>query len=205
MATDFENIVLKIENQKKMDYANTVIIQFLKDEFKMNAYIPYSDNNRLRKTMGRFVHTVRRSMINGKSIERLLTYKIEYNTKFLAVADYEQVAAVGKHEALHYAMCVLGRPASDGHPYFEGLLKKYNLPSHTDGRTITSAMEMYLSKREETPNHFAICPKCNSLVAEWLRKPNLEVLKRKTTTCCHVRPQYIGRLSREAVEKAYPK
>lgn len=192
MATD---IVVHVENEKKMAYANVELTKFLKKEFNLSVNMPYKINNRLKTSLGRFCCTQRRTMINGKYVTKIQSYYIEYNGKFLQCADYEEVAAIGKHEALHYATRVLGLPCTDGQPGFERLLKKYNLPSSTDKRTVERAANLYSQEVDKQPRHFAKCSACNDLVAEWLRKPNLENLNRQVTTCCNAKPIYLGKVA----------
>lgn len=188
----------KIENKQKMDYAAQEIKKFLHKEFGMQADIPYSENGRLRVAMGRLLYFTRKDPRTLKTA--YYDFKIEYNSKFLLAATKEQVAAVGKHEALHYALMTQGKPFKDGSVLFEALLAKYNLPSHQDNRTITSAAVKATQTVRDKPHYYAMCPKCKMIVGEWKNVPNVFRFSRATTKCCHVSPEFLGKMSKSDID-----
>lgn len=95
--------------------------QFLQDNYNLRLTIPIKQNNRLRRTMGRY-----KAFSTGEpSVIEIAGYTLQY-------ADKNILLGVLKHELIHYALHMLDKPYSDGHPYFENELKKHNAPStHT--------------------------------------------------------------------------
>src|SRR5690606_16736069 len=93
--------------------------KFLKENYNMELIVPLKINGRLRKTFGRFVYYPNRA----KSVE-LSKYLIE-NNEPVVVLD------VLRHELVHYALFMLDKPFSDGHPVFESELKKLGVVSQS--------------------------------------------------------------------------
>ncbi|MER2008825.1 MAG: SprT-like domain-containing protein [Psychrobacillus sp.] len=104
---------------RKFD-VKTIEIQ-LKDMceyFVQNAYgveldIPVLINNRLKRSLGRFIEKA------GKA------YRIEFSGMLLTNGTEEQIMSVLKHECIHYALFKLGRNHRDGQEDFENELLKY--------------------------------------------------------------------------------
>lgn len=191
--------VKNAEHQAKMDYAHKEIGKFLKQEFGLdNVNIPYSKNNRLKIAMGRLLYDVMAD--SGTRKKTYINHRIEYNGKFLEVATKEQVAAVGKHEALHYALMIAGKPFNDGTVLFEALLAKYNLPSHQNNRTIQSASTAVMNQRKVKPKYYAVCPKCKKMVGQWSNVPNVFKFSRSITNCCKVTPHFLGKMTLKELE-----
>lgn len=109
-----------IQKEKKDLYNLTSFAKdFLKENYNINIDIPIKINNRLKRSMGRLI-------INGmsrhpESIE-LAGFLLEYGTNSVIVDTL-------KHELIHYACFVLGKPYRDGDAYFENELIKHNTTS----------------------------------------------------------------------------
>lgn len=186
--------------QEKMDLAGIEIHKFLRKEFQITDTIPYKVNNRLRVSMGRICFKVQSSYSRfdgGRVGSKIVSAHIEYHGKFLEQATLNEVIAVGKHEALHYACKKLGKPYADGSDYFESQLKKYNLPSQKDLRSIKDTTLEVTKKYREQPKHYIECMDCGELVAVRKRTPSDSLLTKYKTNCCKARLYYTGRLELE--------
>jgi predicted SprT family Zn-dependent metalloprotease len=135
--------------------------------------------------------------LSGK-MTRLLGY-VQYNPSThkptlmkiatrLVNGDYkeETIDSVLLHETCHWALMMLDKPHSDGHPYFEAELRKIGASST---RTIKNAGE----------NHTFKCTCCNTIITLPARKANNLIPKLNApynypvTKCCRARLQYIGK------------
>lgn len=123
--------------------------KFLRENYQINLDIPLTLNARMRRTCGWFRFT--RSGI-AKCIE-LNKYFVE-NNEPVVVLD------VLRHELVHYALFVEGKPNKDGHPVFENELKRLNIVSQ-------STINKYTIDSKPTNISVYKCKKCNQ---EYKRK-----------------------------------
>ena len=90
--------------------------KFLKENYGLELRIPIFRNNRLRRAMG---------VYKTVTIDNT-PCSIELSGQLLDYATEKVIDQVLKHELIHYALHVLGRPYKDGHPIFENELVKHN-------------------------------------------------------------------------------
>lgn len=100
-----------IELKQLERYAN----QFLQENYNLELRIPLTINGRLTRSMGRYVYGY-----NGtpKRIE-LAKFLLQYAHEVI-------IYSVLRHELIHYAMHILGKPSDDGHPEFENELSRHS-------------------------------------------------------------------------------
>ena len=91
--------------------------KFLMDNYNMKLLVPLKINGRLRIPCGRFVYIKR----DGKPIA---PKAVELNKYFLENNEINIVLDVLRHELIHYALFMQGKPHSDGHPVFENELDR---------------------------------------------------------------------------------
>lgn len=82
-----------------------------------------------------------------------------------------------KHELVHYALYMLGKPHKDGDPYFENELRKH-------GITSTGTYE------KKGMYHVYACQNCGEVTSHRARQ--LKNLGRYRSTCCNARIDYLG-------------
>lgn len=92
--------------------------EFLIKEYGVSLTIPVKINNRLSRTLGRFV-------ISAGGINN----RIEFAGRLLKYGTDKQVISVLKHECIHYALYELKRDFKDGQKDFENELIKHNSDS----------------------------------------------------------------------------
>lgn len=98
--------------QKELE---TMCKDFLKKAYGLELTVPVKINNRLSRSLGRFVYNAREE----------LPVSIEFAGFYLENGTEEQIISTIKHECIHYALFVLGKPHRDGNPYFENELRKH--------------------------------------------------------------------------------
>ncbi|AYP68141.1 SprT-like family protein [Bacillus phage vB_BcoS-136] len=97
--------------------------KWLMDNYGMKLTVPLKLNGRLKTTCGRFVYIKYASnRPNEPKIIELNKYFFE-NNEPIVVLD------VLRHELIHYALFMLGKPHRDGHPVFENELKRLGVVS----------------------------------------------------------------------------
>lgn len=92
--------------------------EFIRKEYNINLDIPVRINNRLSRSLGRFVIT--RGNIDNR---------IEFAGYLLKEGTDEQIISVLKHECIHYVLYQLGRDFKDGQKDFENELKRHGAGS----------------------------------------------------------------------------
>lgn len=95
--------------------------EFLDEAYGMELVIPIELNGRLTRTLGRF-------HFNKRGSNRV-PVKLDFAKKLLEFGTIEDIKGVIRHELIHYAMFVAGRPFHDGEEEFEAELVKYNAPA----------------------------------------------------------------------------
>jgi SprT-like protein len=97
--------------------------KFLQENYNMQLVVPLKLNGRLRTACGRFVFTRYRS---GKPDTPKV---VELNKYFFENNEPTVVLDVLRHELVHYALFMQGKPHNDGHPVFEKELKRLGIVS----------------------------------------------------------------------------
>lgn len=98
--------------------------KFLKDNYDLDLTVPLKLNGRMKTTCGWF-KSVRYTDGRKKAVS------IELNRFFVENNDPVTVVDVLRHELVHYALFMLGKPNSDGHPTFENELKRLGIVSQS--------------------------------------------------------------------------
>jgi SprT-like protein len=113
--------------------------KFLKDNYNMDLVVPLELNGRLQTCCGRFISV--RNRRSGESKPKI----VELNKTFVENNEPTVVLDVLRHELVHYALFMQGRPNSDGHPVFEGELRKLGIVSQKtiDQYQIASKKQVY--------------------------------------------------------------
>lgn len=93
--------------------------EFLKETFNMDLYIPLVISKQMKSTFGVFRYY--------PSKNQPLDIRISQN--LLDNYTEEQILGTLKHECVHYALYMMGKPHRDGDFYFEEVLKIYNIPA----------------------------------------------------------------------------
>lgn len=145
-----------MQQQITLDYLTNVARNFINNEYNIDLNIPIKINNRLRRTLGRYLENQ-----SGKPSH------IDLSNKLFIYAHQAVAIGVVKHEVLHYALKKLNKPSKDGEPYFERELERLQLPSSTNpNRSI-----MYVGKK-----YVFHCSKCHqelvSTIKRVKQKPN---------------------------------
>lgn len=103
---------LQMSQQEIEAYAK----RFLKEAYNMELTIPIVINGRLSATLGRY--GTKGSRGNEKPV------RIEISKKYLTYGSLEDIKGTIRHELIHHALHLLGKPFDDGHPEFEAELIK---------------------------------------------------------------------------------
>lgn len=120
---------------KIIEIYTKLVKNFLKKNFDLELTVPVEINNRLTRSLGRFVHT------------SATPEKIEVSRSLIKYHTKEEMMDVLYHEAVHYACFVMSKPFHDGDRYFEETLKRLNV---SPTNTIPFRGEL----------HVCVCSKC---------------------------------------------
>lgn len=109
--------------------------KFLKETYGMKLVVPLELNGRLKRACGRFVYYTRNKQPKV----------VEMNKEFVENNEPTVVLDVLRHELVHYALFMQGKPHSDGHPVFERELRRLDVVSQKtiDQYTIASKLQIY--------------------------------------------------------------
>lgn len=129
---------------------------FLKDHYNINLAIPVVLNPLLSKTLGSFIY----NRVTNKPME------LEFSKKFMMYGNVEDKHKVIKHECIHYALFIQGKPSKDGDSYFESELLKHNSTStetisfkiERNVRVYKCSCKEYVFRQTISPK---ICIECN--------------------------------------------
>jgi SprT-like protein len=126
--------IMKLSMYQLQMYAK----KFLNDTYDMELTVPLELNGRLNTTCGRFISTRYR---DGRKAPKI----VELNKTFVENNEPTVVLDVLRHELVHYALFMLNKPNSDGHPVFEGELKRLGIVSQKtiDQYQIASKKQVY--------------------------------------------------------------
>lgn len=95
--------------------------EFLQEHYSLELKIPIEVNNRLSVTMGALVFYEDKPIV------------IEISGPVMKYGTKAAILDILKHELIHYALFILGKPYFDGQTYFENELKKHGVKSTEDG------------------------------------------------------------------------
>lgn len=104
---------------KKLNDLQRFAEKFLLENYGIDFNIDITINNRLSRSLGRYVW-----YRSGNKLP-----KVEVSRKLMKYGHDDVVMGVLKHELIHYALHKLNKPYKDGQTYFENELKKHNAPS----------------------------------------------------------------------------
>jgi len=93
---------------------------FLKKQYNLELTVPIEINGRLKIVLGRFKNT---GAINRRPV------KIEMSKQYLIHGKLEDIQSTIRHECIHYALYVTGKPYKDGERLFESELRKFDTNS----------------------------------------------------------------------------
>lgn len=119
--------------------------KFLQETYGMELIVPLELNGRLKRACGRFVYYVR----SGKP------KSVEMNKYFVENNEPVVVLDVLRHELVHYALFMQGKPHSDGHPVFENELKRLGVVSQ-------KTIDKYEIQSKPTKIQFYQCADCGA-------------------------------------------
>ncbi|HLO11565.1 MAG TPA: SprT-like domain-containing protein [Pseudoneobacillus sp.] len=111
---------------------------FLNTHFGLDLSVPIEFNTRMKRCLGRFLFS--------KKLGENVPLKIEMSVDFMQSHPREHIYDVLKHELVHYALCVMKRPFDDGHPVFEGELRKLGIKS-THSYQVAGSVHKYVCER----------------------------------------------------------
>ena len=138
---------------------------FLVDNYGLTLDIPIVINNRLRSTLGSFVHSGNEPVC------------IEIGGQVIKYGADEAILDILRHELIHYALSTLGKPFDDGHPYFEAELRKHSVAS-----TGTNLIGLYYA---------ANCAACGEIVVSKY-KSLLDKPDEYSSRCCNAEVLPVG-------------
>lgn len=135
--------------------------KFLAEEYGINLTCGVEFNGRLKRALARYVYKDNPKYTNAERAQR-----IEMSKDLMKYGTEEQIIDCLKHECVHLALHYLDKPFNDGHPYFEGELKRLgvaatnvyriNKPRHVFkcvacGEKLTSVRKLSPSKFHHKP------------------------------------------------------
>lgn len=164
------------KTQTHIAQLETYAKQFLKDEFGLNLDVLIKISNRMSKTLGYFQTGTNRT--TGQT--RPLNITISGN--LIKHYTQEEVLDTLKHECVHYALYMLGKPYRDGQAYFENTLKRLGIGSTrtiefkgiVHNYTCTSCNEKFQRKRRFNTSKYR-CGRCKE--AQTLKYVSQSVVK----------------------------
>lgn len=139
--------------------------------------IPVVWSNRMRSNLGKFEY--KRNRRTHEVIPNSM--KIVFNSRLQKTKDRKLVEDIAKHEAIHFALCVLGKPNSDGSQCFEKELRKHDLENtsiihrknHGDTIKLGVTMRVWVWT----------CPKCHKICNASYGKTRKDY-SRYVSRCC---------------------
>lgn len=149
--------------------------KFLKDSYNIDLKIPVKRNNRLTRCLGRYL-----SFSSGRP------KTIELSGRLIDHGHKDIVISVLKHECIHHALHIIGKPWDDGQPYFERELQKHH--SH-------STNTLHVGKR-----NILKCVSCNKEI-ETGQKNVGNYIKNYESVCCEDDFVHIGHTVSNGIER----
>lgn len=149
--------------QRLTEFANN----WLQETYGIRLEVPLEIRNSLKRTLGYFQYK--------KSKREPI--KIALSAKLFTHYTKEVVYDVLKHELVHYALYMLDKPHTDGHPYFENELKRLGI---TPTNTYT-AKGFY---------HVYRCSDCGQITSYRVRR--ITRIEDYCSRCCRAEIKYDG-------------
>ena len=112
---------------------------FLKETFDMELLIPMKISRRMKSTFGAF----RFNKNTGEPVD------IRISGELLKHHEERDIISTVKHECVHYALYMLGKPFKDGEKFFEDTLEMYGIDST-------------MSKPYKGMSHLYTCTDCDN-------------------------------------------
>lgn len=140
--------------------------EFLRNQYNLEMTVPFLVNPRLITTLGKFVHRIDRRDSSNR-----IPLKLEISKRFLIDGNLEDIKSTIRHECTHYALYMMGKPHKDGHPVFEGELRKHNTGStRTTRLDVVRNMNVYkcnckthtFARALKNDGRYHSCKRCNS-------------------------------------------
>src|SRR5690625_1994553 len=163
-----------------LNHLKAIMNDFLRKNYRMTLNIPVNWSGRMTANLGKFTwkyKTETKELIPG-------TMKIVLSKKLLQTKNKRLVEAVAKHEALHYALYILGKPYSDGSNYFESELKKHGLESTSNFSSTRNGTTMRLGVKKRM--WVWTCPGCGKIASASYGKTRKDY-SRYMIQCCKMR------------------
>lgn len=113
----------ELRRETMVNHLEEVAEDFLLDNFDLTLDIPIRISNRMTRTFGSFVRT--RNRVTGE----IKCKEIVISSNLYKYHGYDKMIDTLKHECIHYALYLLGRPYKDGQAYFENTLKEHGVSS----------------------------------------------------------------------------
>lgn len=101
--------------------------KFVEDNYNIELILNFKQNNRLKRSLGRFIHSRRK-------IDLPIVGGLELSGQTLKYMSIEEIYGVVKHELIHYSLYCLDKPCDDKDTYFINECKKHNAPITGDYR-----------------------------------------------------------------------
>ena len=150
--------------QRLTEFANN----WLQKTYGIRLEIPIEIRSSLKRTLGYFQH-------KQDAVKEPI--KIALASRLFTHYPKEVVYDVLKHELVHYALYMLGKPHKDGHPYFENELKRLGV----------SSTGTYQAKGFY---HVYRCSSCNRVISHRARR--ITKLESYRSGCCMAELKYDG-------------
>lgn len=113
----------ELRRETMVSHLEEVAEDFLLENFDLTLDIPIRISNRMTRTFGSFVRT--RNRVTGE----IKCKEIVISSNLYKYHGYDKMIDTLKHECIHYALYLLGRPYKDGQAYFENTLKEHGVSS----------------------------------------------------------------------------
>lgn len=170
-----------VDKEKQyLEHIKQIMHNFTLENYGVPLTIPVNWSGRLTVSWGLFkVKKMRKDgYYSNKYYKRGQyipeTMNIVLSRRLLQAKNKDMVVQIAKHEAIHYVLCVLGKPFNDGDRVFEMELRKHNLVSNTkryDAIGVSSRVYVWT------------CSKCNKIVKAG-GKTRKDYSKGYETLCC---------------------
>lgn len=173
-----------------LEFCRVTIDALLRSEYGLRLQAPVIVNPYLRTAHG----LVRVAHLKGTGKPDLAKTRIEFNKKVLLNASKEHLRGVAKHEGVHYALLMLGKPYRDGTKMFESEIRRLGVPSNF-GEVTEESRGLYKDSIKDSLWYFCECESCGKLVKFWKRTPPkgaVQKMARYRSICCRSKLVYKG-------------
>lgn len=175
------------KEEQYLEQLKKIMNDFILKNYGVRLDIPVEWSGRLRVRWGyfSFKQATEKGYYNGKLLERgqVLpgTKKIVLSKKLMQARNKDMVIKIAKHEALHYALFILGKNYQDGEDDFERELRRHGLVT-----TSVSLEELNLKHKA----YIWVCSSCKKILIAGgkTRKDYTRYISR----CCDARMENKG-------------